>query len=70
MMTAPWYIVSEDGGLLFDGFINGVNEFLWTFIKHLIMSYLHNFLFEILTILTRMNSAQLIIKLVTTTVFT
>jgi hypothetical protein len=33
----------------------GVNEFLWVFIKHLIMSYLIHFLVEILLILTRMN---------------
>jgi hypothetical protein len=50
-MTVPWYIISEEGWLLLKGFIM-VSEFLWVFIKCQIMSYVVNFLVEILLILT------------------
>jgi hypothetical protein len=51
-MNVPWHIISEGRSIL-DGFImDGVNEFLWVFITHQIMSYVLHFLAEILLILT------------------
>jgi hypothetical protein len=50
-MTVHWYFVSEEGRFLVDGSIR-VNEFFWIFIEHQIMSYVFNFVVEILLILT------------------
>jgi heme A synthase len=52
-MNMPWHIISEEGQSILDGFImDRVNEFLWVFIMHQIMSYVLHFLAEILLILT------------------
>jgi hypothetical protein len=52
ILTMPWYIVCEEGRLLLCDFIMESSEIFWIFIKHQIISYVLNFLVEILLILT------------------
>jgi hypothetical protein len=47
-ITVPWYTVSEEGRLPLDG----VYKLLWVFTEHQIMSYIFNFVVEILLIMT------------------
>jgi hypothetical protein len=51
--TVPWYTVYEQGRTVVSRWLHyAVNKFLWVIIKHQIMSYVLNFLGEILLILT------------------